>query len=155
MANTNQAFRQHEITRALRAAQAAGVKDNHVKIHLSNGTVLHVSGGGEVPTAPPKNSTPLRATLAKGGETSMAGKGDRTTTAPTDAAGKQQPGSTAHKTSSRGSALAEGGKGQGQHMFPKQGAQQAKAGQTGKPVSDSKQASGGLSRPARPGECGT
>jgi len=49
--------------------------------------------------------------------------------------------------------LAEGG-GKGK-MFPKQAAQTAKAGQTGKPVSDPKQASGGMSRPARPGECGT
>ena len=151
MANQPQPFRQHHLTRALRAAKAAGMNNPSVKVRLPSGVEFHI--GGEVPTAPSKKSTPLRATLAKGGDTSMAGRGDRTKTAPEDSAGKQQPGSTAHKTSSRGSMLAEGGK--GQHMFPKQAAQQAKAGQTGKPVSDPKQASGGLSRPARAGQCGT
>ena len=59
MANTSQHFRQHQITRVLKAAKAAGMKDPHVKVHLPNGTVLHVGGGGEVPEAPPKK--PARA----------------------------------------------------------------------------------------------
>jgi hypothetical protein len=121
-----------------------------VKVRLPSGVEFHI--GGEVPTASPKKSKPLRATLAKGGDTSMAGRGDRTKTAPEDSAGKQHPGSTAHKTSDDGGKFAEGGK---ERMFPKQAAQPAKAGQTGKPVSDLRQASGGLSRPARPGQCGT
>ena len=79
----------------------------------------------------------VHAPLAKGGATSMHGRGDRTKTAPEDSAGKQQPGSTAHATSSRGSRLAEGGKG---HLGS---------------AADPKQASGGLARPARPGQCGT
>ena len=149
MANTPQPFRQHHLTRALRAAKAAGM--DSVKVRLPSGVEFHI-GGGEVPTAKPKRSAPLRADLAEGGDTKMAGRGDRTTTAPEDSAGTQRSGGTAHKTSSRGSRLAEGGK---EKMFPKQAAQTAKAGQTGKPVSDPKQASGGLSRPARPGECGT
>src|SRR5262245_42998911 len=107
MANTPQPFRQHHLTRALRAARAAGMDNPSVKVRLPSGVEFHI--GGEVPTAPSKRSTQKNAALAEGGKTSMLGRGDRTKTAPTDAAGKQQPGSTAHKTSSRGSILAEGG----------------------------------------------
>src|SRR5215471_1270055 len=135
MVNQQQPFRVHHIARAFRAAERAGIKNPQVRITLP--------GGGEVPEAPPKKSRQLRADLAEGGSTRMAGRGDRTVTADTDAAGKQRPGSTAHETSSRGSVLAEGG-GKGK-MFPRQAAQTAKPGQTGKPVSDSKQASGGIS----------
>ena len=92
----------------------------------------------------------VHAPLAKGGETSMHGKGDRTKTAPEDSAGKQQPGSTAHKTASRGSMLAEGGPRHG--MFKEQAADQAPAGRTAKAQSA---AIGGEARPARPGQCGT
>ena len=144
-------FRHADVRRAFRAASAAGVQNPRIEVHLPTGGHL-VIGSGEVPTAPPKKAKPLRADLAEGGATKMAVKGDRTTTAPEDSAGKQSSGHTGHSTSSRGSMLAEGGKGK---MFPKQAAQTAKAGQTGKPASDFKQASGGLSRPARPGECGT
>jgi len=150
VANQPQPFRQHHLTRALRAAKAAGMDNPSVKVRLPSGVEFHI--GGELPTAPSKKSTPLRADLAEGGSTKMAGKGDRTVTAGPDAAGKQHPGSTAHKTSSDGGRFAYGGDAR---MFPKQAAQTAKAGQTGKPVSDPKQASGGLSRPARAGECGT
>ena len=159
MANTPQPFRQHHLTRALRAAKAAGLDNPSVKVRLPSGVEFHI-GGGEVPTAKPKRSAPLRADLAEGGETSMHGKGTRTTTAPKDSAGTQKPGGTAHATSSRGSQLAEGGKGE---MFPKQAAEPAKAGQTGKneTPAGSPRASGGLAaiggiaRPARAGECGT
>jgi hypothetical protein len=143
-------FRHHDVVRAFRAASAAGVKDPHVKIHLSNGTVLHVGGGGEVPL---KKSAQKGAALAEGGSAHMAGKGDRTKTAPEDSAGEQHPGSTAHKTSSRGSVLAEGGK---QHMLKRQAADPAQPGKTGKGQSAATSASiGGIARPARPGECGT
>jgi hypothetical protein len=42
------------------------------------------------------------------------------------------------------------------HMFPKQAAGPAKAGQTGKEetLAGSKRAAGGLSSPAKPGQCG-
>ena len=136
-----------------------------MRVTLPGGGELHVSAGGSVPEAPPKAAKQLHgsevptfgrqkgAPLAKGGDTKMAGRGDRTTTAPEDSAGKQAPGSTAHKTASRGSILAEGGKG---HLG-KQAADPAPPGRTAKPhgAADTKQASGGLSRPARPGECGT
>jgi len=88
--------------------------------------------------------------LAKGGDTKVAGRGDHTTTAPEDSAGKQQPGSTAHKTSSRGSTLAEGGSRHG--MFKEQAADPAPTGRTAKAQSA---AIGGEARPARPGQCGT
>jgi len=151
--NKSQPFRQHQLTRALKAAQAAGGANPHVRVVLPNGTQLFLSGG-EVQEAPPKKSTPLRAALAKGGDTKMHGRGDRTVTAASDAAGKQQAGGTGHKTASRGSKLAEGG---AQHMFPKQAAEPAKAGQTGKEETPagSKRASGGLSLPAKAGQCGT
>jgi len=84
----------------------------------------------------------------------MHGKGDRTKTAPEDSAGEQRPGSTAHKTSSRGSVLAEGGS---ERMLKRQAADPSSPGHTGKShdAASPKQASGGISRPARPGSCGT
>jgi len=101
-----------------------------------------------------KGARGVHAPLAKGGATSMAGRGDRTTTAPEDSAGEQRPGSTAHKTSSRGSLLAEGGS---QRMLKRQAADPAAGGHTSKTKSAAspKQASGGISRSARPGQCGT
>ena len=173
MANREQAFRQHQLTRALKAAQAAGGANPHVRVVLPNGTQLFLSGGeveAPVPKVRGKTATPVRdsssvsksslpgsqtrAPLAEGGGSRMAGRGDRTTTAASDAAGKQQPGGTGHRTVSRGSKLAEGG---AQHMFPKQAAEPAKAGQTGKEetLAGSRRASGGLSLPAKPGQCGT
>jgi hypothetical protein len=154
MVNRPRDFRHHDVVRAFRAAEAAGVKDAHVKIHLPSGTVLHVGGGG-VPTAPPKRSAQKDAALAKGGDTPMHGKGDRTVTAPADSAGKQQPGTTGHKTSSRGGKLAEGGSPQG--VVKRQAAEPVTAGQTGtkQTKTGSQRASGGLSRPARAGACGT
>jgi hypothetical protein len=153
--NKAQPFRQHHITRALRAASAAGVSDPHVRITLPGGGELHVGGGGEVPKAPPKKSAQKDVTLAKGSDTPMHGKGDRTVTAPADSAGKQRPGTTGHKTSSRGGKLAEGGSPQG--MVKRQAADSASPERTGKShdAASAKQASGGLSRPARPGSCGT
>jgi hypothetical protein len=142
-------FRHADVRRAFRAAEAAGVKNPSVRVVLPSGTEFHI--GGEVPEAPPKTSRPLRANLAEGGETSMHGKGDRTKTAPADAAGKQQPGSTAHKTSSRGSMLAEGGD---TPMFKRQAADPAQGGKTGKGQSAATSASiGGIARTAKPGQC--
>ena len=144
MANQPQPFRQHHLTRALRAAKAAGMDNPSVKVRLPSGVEFHI--GGEVPTPKPKKSTPLRAELAKGGGSNkMHGRGDRTRTAPEDSAGKQQPGSTAHKTSSRGSVLAEGGSRHG--MFRERAADPAPAGRTAKSKSA---ATGGEARPARP-----
>ena len=105
-----------------------------------------------MPTPKPKRSASLRADLAEGGETSMHGKGDRTNTAPEDSAGEQHPGGTAHKTSSRGSMLAEGG---GTKMFKRQAAEPAQGGRTGKGQSAATSASiGGIARPAKPGQTG-
>ena len=97
---------------------------------------------------------PKRAAFAKGGGPKMLGRGDRTRTASKDSAGKQAPGRTGHMTSSRGSALAEGGD---TKMFKRQAADPAPPGRTSKAqeAASPKQASGGVSRPARPGECGT
>ena len=140
-------FRHADVRRAFRAASAAGVQNPRIEVHLPTGGHL-VIGSGEVPTA-----RPLRADLAEGGATKMAGKGDRTTTAPEDSAGKQQPGSTAHKTSSRGSMLAEGGSRHG--MFGKQVAGPAQGGRTGKGQSAATSASiGGIARPAKAGQTG-
>lgn len=151
MANQPQPFRQHHLTRALRAAKAAGMDNPSVKVRLPTGVEFHI--GGEVPTASPKKSTSLRATLAKGGETSMAGRGDRTKTIDADAAGTQHPGSAAHKTSSRGSVLAEGGSRHG--MFKRQAADPAQPGKTGKGQSAATSASiGGIARPAKAGQTG-
>ena len=122
MANQHQPFRVHHIARAFRAAERAGIKNPHVRVTLPGGGELHVHG---VPDPGPKTSSSVRTSaslakggkgsmgdigvrafpLAKGGNTPMAGRGERTVTAASDAAGKQQAGSTGHKTASRGSKL--------------------------------------------------
>lgn len=45
MANTAQPFRQHQITRAIRAAQAAGVSNPTIEVCLKNGTKIVIGGG--------------------------------------------------------------------------------------------------------------
>lgn len=71
--------------------------------------------------------TEKKADFAKGGNTPMFGHGDRTTTAPTEAAGEQKPGVTEHDTSGSGGKFATGGSGK---MFGYQGAVPAQAGIT-------------------------
>jgi hypothetical protein len=76
-----------------------------------------------------KKSSQRPAALARGGgRDRMLGKGDRTQTASSDAAGPQHAGGTAHKTSRTGGKFAAGGE-KVQHI-------------------------GGLSRPAKAGQCG-
>ena len=137
MANTPQTFRQHQITRALKAAAAAGVKDPHVKIHLPNGTVFHVGGGGEAP----KKSMQKGATLAEGGSDKMHSP---------QAANPQRPGRTGHAV--KGAAPGSQGASGGAAKFGSSSAVPAKAGQTG---TDTVRSVGGAARPARAGECGT
>lgn len=72
--------------------------------------------------------TEKNAKFAEGGNTPMFGKGDRTTTAPSDAAGSQKPGVTEHDASASGSKFASGGSGK---MFSYAGAEPARAGITG------------------------
>jgi hypothetical protein len=127
MVNRPRDFRHHDVVRALRAARAAGVENPSVRIRVPSGTEYYVSGGEVV--APAKKSKPLRADLAEGGGLKMMGKGDRTVAAPSEQAGPQQPGSTAHKTGSGGGKYAAGGK------VRREGA-------------------GGLARPAKGGQCG-
>jgi hypothetical protein len=72
--------------------------------------------------------TEKSAEFAKGGTTPMFGKGDRTTTAPSDAAGSQEAGTTAHDPEGgSGDKFAKGGSGK---MFGYAGSVPATAGQT-------------------------
>jgi hypothetical protein len=68
-----------------------------------------------------------KADFAKGGNTPMFGKGDRTTTAPSDAAGSQEAGTTAHDPENSGEKFAKGGSNK---MFGYEGSQPAKGGIT-------------------------
>jgi hypothetical protein len=68
-------------------------------------------------TPGPKKSTPRRAELAEGGTTPMHGRGDRTKTATTDAAGTQRPSITGQEAKDN-PKLAKGGSRQG--MFKAQ-----------------------------------
>jgi hypothetical protein len=72
MANQAQPFRQHHVTRALKAAQAAGVKNPTVQVRLPNGTQLF-AGGGEV-KAPKKHTT---AAVARPSAARPAGRSRR------------------------------------------------------------------------------
>jgi hypothetical protein len=73
--------------------------------------------------------TEKSADFAKGGNTPMFGHGDRTTTAPSDAAGSQKPGVTEHDPKGgSGDKFAKGGSGK---MFGYSGAVPAQAGITG------------------------
>lgn len=68
------------------------------------------------------------ADFAKGGNTPMFGQGDRTTTAPSDAAGSQTAGVTEHDPKGgSGDKFASGGAGK---MFGYSGSLSAKAGIT-------------------------
>jgi hypothetical protein len=138
MANTPQDFRQHHLTRALRAARAAGM--DSVKVRLPSGVEFHI-GGGVVPEAPPKKSMQKSATLAEGGSTRMH---------PPQAANPQRPGRTAHAV--KGAAPGSQGASGGAAKFGPSSAAPAKAGQVG---TDSVKPVGGLARAARPGQCGT
>lgn len=71
--------------------------------------------------------TEKNADFAKGGDTPMFGKGDRTVTAPGDAAGSQTAGVTEHDPKTSGDKFAKGGSGK---MFGYAGAQPATAGMT-------------------------
>jgi len=74
-----------------------------------------------------KEKSEKNVEFAKGGNTPMFGKGDRTTTAPQEQAGEQKPGGTAHNPSGGGGQYAEGGKGK---MFGFSPSVPAKAGIT-------------------------
>ncbi len=72
--------------------------------------------------------TEKNAPFAKGGTTPMFGKGDRTVTAPSDAAGEQKPGVTEHDPDGgSGDKFACGGS---QKMFGYSGSMPARGGIT-------------------------
>ena len=107
------------------------------------------------PTPKPRKPDVQRgAAYARGGDTEMFGKGDRTKVAIEDTAGEQTAAITSQKAKDK-RKFAEGGSRHG--MFPRQAAESARPGQSGKKATaaGSERATGGLSRPARPGECGT
>jgi len=98
-----------------------------------------------------------KSAFGKGGKAQRAatqreaayGKGGRQRMFKQQAAGPDRPGNTGKdQTSAPGSRRASGGTAR----FGPSTAAPAKAGQTG---TDSVKPVGGLSRPARPGECGT
>ena len=105
------------------------------------------------PTAKPKKRSVERgAAYARGGDTEMFGKGTRTKVATADSAGEQTSAITSQKAKDK-KPFAEGGSRHG--MVAKQAAERSRPGQTGKketPVG-SRRASGGLSLPAKPGQC--
>jgi hypothetical protein len=112
------------------------------------------------PTAKPRKPSAQRgAAYAEGGGREMFGRGDRTKVDVPDSAGPQTPGRTSQRATSK-PKFAEGG---GNKMVPRQAAEPAQAGQAGKKETPpgSRHASGGLdaiggiSRPAKPGQCGT
>ena len=74
-----------------------------------------------------QKKTEKKADFAKGGNTPMFGKGDRTVTAPSDAAGQQEEGTTAHDPEDTGSKFAKGGSNK---MFGYAGSETAKGGIT-------------------------
>lgn len=80
----------------------------------------------------PKEGATMKQTehnveFAKGGNTPMFGKGDRTVTAPSDAAGEQKPGVTEHDPEGSGDKFAKGGS---TKMFGYAGSMPAEAGKT-------------------------
>ena len=66
--------------------------------------------------------------FAKGGKTPMFGTGDRTTTAPSDAAGEQKPGVTEHDPD--GGSKDKFASGGSTKMFGYAGSQPAQSGKT-------------------------
>src|SRR5215471_7094054 len=99
MVNRPRDFRHHDVVRAFRAAQAAGVPNPSVRIRGVSGTEYHIGGAVEAPKK--KASKQHDADFAEGGESDrMFGKGDRTKVAPSEAANPQKPGGTGHRTGS-------------------------------------------------------
>ena len=132
MVNRPRDFRHHDVVRAIRAARAAGVENPSVRIRGPSGNEYYVSGG-EVEAPVPK----------------VRGKTAAAVRDPSSVSKGNLPGSQNR------APLAKGGSRHG--MFKEQAADPAHPGRTGKPQSaaDTKQASGGVSRPARAGTCGT
>jgi hypothetical protein len=79
-------------------------------------------------SAPYKTETEKDVEFAKGGDTPMFGKGDRTVTDVADSAGPQQPGRTEQHPDSAGGKYAEGGK---TKMFSYSPSVPQQAGRTG------------------------
>jgi hypothetical protein len=131
MVNRPRDFRHHDVVRAIRAIRAAGVENPSVRIRTPGGTEYFF--GGEVEAPVPK----------------VRGKTAAAVRDPSSVSKGNLPGSQNR------APLAEGGSRHG--MFKEQAADPAHPGRTGKPQSaaDTKQASGGVSRPARAGTCGT
>jgi len=71
-----------------------------------------------------------------------------------NSAGLETPGITSQKAKSKPKFAEGGGKGK---MFPRQAAETAAPGQSGRKATaaGSKHATGGLALPAKPGQCGT
>jgi len=132
MVNRPLDFRHHDVVRAIKAVRAAGVENPSVRIRTPAGIEYHFSGGevkGQgVPKVRGKTATSVR---------------DPDAVSKDSLSGSQQ------------APLAEGGSSHG--MVKRQAADPAPPGRTSKPQSaaDTKQAAGGLSRPARAGSCGT
>jgi hypothetical protein len=105
------------------------------------------------PTPKPKKPDVQRgAAYARGGDTKMFGKGDRTKVATEDSAGPQTPAITSQKARDK-NKFAEGGSRHG--MVARQAAEPAMAGRVRKKETPagSERATGGLARPAKPGQC--
>ena len=66
MANPRQ-FRHHDVVRAFRAAEAAGVRDPTMRVRLPNGTLV-IGGAGAKPDAA-ASTTRKAATPAKAAQT--------------------------------------------------------------------------------------
>jgi len=125
MVNRPRDVRHGDVVRAIRAVRAAGVENPSVRIRTPAGTEYYF-----------------------GGEVKARGKTSASVRDPDAVSKGSLPGS-------QKAPLAEGGSSHG--MVKRQAADPARSGRTSKPQSaaDTKQASGGLARPARAGSCGT
>jgi hypothetical protein len=61
MSNKVQKFRQHEVSRAISGAAAAGMKNPSVEVRLPGGASIVLGGPIEASSKPPRRATPARS----------------------------------------------------------------------------------------------
>jgi len=108
-----------------------------------------------VRTPKPKSSAQRGAALARGGNTPMFGRDNRTRTATADAAGTQTPAITSQKSRDNLKHAAGGTLRRGGSLASSATPSRTGPGDEVTRSSTRNYPAGGVSKPARPGQCGT
>jgi hypothetical protein len=72
MVNRAQPFKHSHIVRAFRAAEAAGVKNPSVAVHLPNGTTIDINGKPDATSGTKRASPPMPVKASRAGPSGKA-----------------------------------------------------------------------------------